>query len=500
MAGLGSRQKIGLWLGPLLFVILMLLPCPKGMPAEAMKVSASAALMAVWWITEAIPIPATALLPIALFPTLGVMNSADTAGSYANHLIYLFMGGFMIAVTMEKWSLHKRIALTTINLIGVSPNRIVLGFMLATAFLSMWISNTATTMMMLPIGLAVIRQSAVMLEKNGTDIDTRPGSFRFGTSLMLGIAYAASIGGVATLIGTPPNAILVGIVEETYGLSISFANWIVFGFPLSLVMLLATWVYLTRIASRSEVDRLPGGRELIRRELDRLGKISGEEKRVMAVFLLVATAWILRGVIKIDALEMVHDSTIAIAGAVLLFLIPSDLKKGEFLLDWATAVKIPWDVIILFGGGFALAAGFSRSGLTEWIAGRLSILEGVDVAFVTVAVALLIIFLTEITSNTATASLSLPIMAAIAEAMHVHPYGLMITAAIAASFAFMMPVATPPNAIVYSSRYVSIPQMAKIGFWINIIGCVLLSLFILVVLPIVWRIDLGSFPADLTAR
>ena len=495
MFKLGTRRKIGLWLGPLLFSILLILPRPIGMPPEAMKVAGVAALMAVWWITEAIPIPATALLPIVLFPTLGVLSSVDTTSSYANHLIYLFMGGFMIAVTMERWNLHKRIALTTIKMIGVSPGQIVLGFMLATAFLSMWISNTATTMMMLPIGLAVIRQAAVMLEKNGSDIDTRPGHFRFGTSLMLGIAYSASIGGVATLIGTPPNAILVGIVEETYGVSISFASWIAFGFPLSLVMLLATWFYLTRIASRSEVECLPGGRELIGRELEKLGKITKEEKRVLFVFVLVAAAWMVRGLIKVEALEMVHDSTIAIAGAVILFLTPSELEKGEFLLDWSTAVNIPWDVIILFGGGFALAAGFSRSGLTEWIAARLSILQGADVGIVTAVVVLLVIFLTEITSNTATASLSLPIMAAIAEAMQVHPYGLMVAAAVAASFAFMMPVATPPNAIVYGSRYVSIPQMARIGFWVNIIGCVLVSLFILFVLPSVWGIDLGSFPA-----
>jgi sodium-dependent dicarboxylate transporter 2/3/5 len=474
-----------------------MIPCPQGMPAAAMKVAAVAVLMALWWITEAIPIPATALLPIALFPTLGVMSSTEVTRSYANHLIYLFMGGFMIAVTMEKWNLHKRIALTTVSLIGVSPNQIILGFMVATAFLSMWISNTATTMMMLPIGLAVIRQSVEMLERNGSEIDTRPGHFRFGTALMLGIAYSASIGGVATLIGTPPNAILVGIVEETYGSTISFASWIGFGLPLSIVMLLGTWVYLTRIASRSEVARLPGGRELIRRELARLGTIQREEKYVLGVFLLVATAWILRGIIKVDALSLVHDSTIAIAGAILLFLIPSNLKKREFLLDWSTAVKIPWDVIILFGGGFALAAGFSRSGLTVWIAGRLTILEGADIAIVTGIVALLVIFLTEITSNTATASLSLPIMAAISEAMQVHPYGLMIATAIAASFAFMMPVATPPNAIVYGSRYVSIPQMAKIGFWINIIGAILLTLFVILVLPILWNIDLGSFPIAL---
>jgi sodium-dependent dicarboxylate transporter 2/3/5 len=465
-----------------------------------MRVAAVAVLMAVWWITEAIPLAATALLPIVLFPSLGVMTSAETASSYANHLIYLFLGGFMIAVTMEKWNLHKRIALLTIYIVGISPNRIVLGFMLATAFLSMWISNTATTMMMLPIALSVVRQTASILNSDGQQasrIDTQPGRFRFGTSLMLGIAYGASIGGIATLIGTPPNAILVGVIEKTFGHTISFAHWILFGLPLSLVMLLLTWLYLTQIACRSEVDLLPGGKKLIANELRKLGKISKEERRVLSVFLVVAAAWILRGVIRLPALEMVHDSTIAVAGALILFLIPSDFRRGKFLLDWATAVRIPWDVIILFGGGFALAAGFSESGLTEWTAGRLSLMQGASVGAAISIVTLLIIFLTEVTSNTATASLSLPIMAALAEAMQVHPYGLMVATAVAASFAFMMPVATPPNAIVFGARYVTIPQMARVGLWLNLLGCVLITFFVLVLLPCVWRIDLTIFPPGL---
>jgi sodium-dependent dicarboxylate transporter 2/3/5 len=463
------------------------------MPAAGLKVAAVAALMAVWWITEAIPIPATALLPIALFPILGVMGSSEVTASYANHLIYLYLGGFLIAATIQKWDLHKRIALVTIMVVGTSPKRIILGFMIATAFLSMWISNTATTMMMLPIGLAVIHQATSMLKReNDFDVAAlESGDFRFATSLMLGIAYAASIGGIATLIGTPPNAILAGVIEETYGEVISFASWMQVGLPLAIVMLVVTWVYLTTWACPSEI--LPGGRNLISSELRKLGSITKEEKRVLIVFVLVALAWIARGIVQIEGAELIHDSTIAMLGGLALFLIPSDFSRGTFLLDWKTAVRIPWDIIILFGGGFALAGGFSKSGLTEWIAWRLSILEGTNVVILVATAALLVIFLTEITSNTATAALTLPIMAAFAEAMGIHPYGVMVTVAIAASYAFMMPVATPPNAIVFSCRYVSIPKMARVGFLLNLIGWVLLLLVTLVWLPIAWDFNLTGF-------
>ena len=490
-AGIGRRRAIGLFLGPMLFLLLLMAPLPEGLSPSALRVAAVAALMATWWVTEAIPIPATALLPIALFPTLGVMKSGAVTGAYGNHLIYLFMGGFLIAVTMERWNLHRRIALLTITLVGVSPRRIILGFMLATAVLSMWISNTATTMMMVPIGLAVIDQATTMLSARGEAIDVRPGNFTFGTALMLGIAYSASIGGVATLIGTPPNAILAGVVETTYGQSISFADWLAFGLPLAAVFMGFTWVYLTRFVYRGEIGRLPGGRELIAQQLQALGPMSRQERWVLGVFITVALAWITRGFLPFESLRLVHDSTIAIAGGVALFLIPSNLRRGEFLLDWATAVKIPWDIILLFGGGFALAQGFQDSGLTEWLANRLVVLQGAHIVVLILVVAMLVIFLTEVTSNTATATLLLPVMAAFAEALQVHPYGLMVTVAVAASFAFMMPVATPPNAIVFGSRYVSIPQMAKAGLWMNIAGGLLLTAFMTLVLPRLWGIHIG---------
>ncbi|MCI0506625.1 MAG: DASS family sodium-coupled anion symporter, partial [Gammaproteobacteria bacterium] len=434
---MAARQTTGLFLGPLLFALLLLLPAPEGLTDAGMAVAAVALLMAVWWVSEALPIPATALLPIALFPLLGVMQSQQVTNAYANHLIYLFMGGFLIAVTMEKWQLHKRIALHTIRFVGVSPRRIILGFMLATAFLSMWISNTATAMMMATIGLAVMRQvKAAIPGQSATDAVN---AFPFGAALMLGIAYAASIGGVATLIGTPPNAILAGIVKKTYGISIGFAEWMLFAFPLSVVMLLLTWYYLVRFVYRSNEKELPGGKQAVEQALSALGKMTKQETRGLIVFVCVASAWILRSVVNIESLSMVTDSTIAILGALALFVIPSDFGKREFLLDWRTAVKIPWDIIILFGGGFALAEGFNSSGLTLWIANQLTVLEGTHIVILVAVIVLLVIFLTELTSNTATASLLLPIMGAFAIAMNIHPLATMTAVAVAASYAFMLP-------------------------------------------------------------
>ncbi len=479
------RQVIGLVLGPLLFITILLLPAPSGMSPEGLRVAAVAALMALWWLTEAIPIPATALLPVALFPLLGVLDGGQVTRAYGNHLIYLFLGGFLIAVTMEKWNLHHRIALYTIRMVGVTPPRIVLGFMLATAFLSMWISNTATTMMMVTIAAAVLHEIA-------HEVEHQPGEFRFGTALMLGIGYAATIGGVATLIGTPPNAIFAGVVEKTYGYSIGFLDWMRFALPLSAIMLLLTWFYLTRVLFRSEIAHLPGGRAFIRQQIASLGPMSREEKAVAIVFVTVAALWVLRGLYQPAALAMVKDSTIAIAGALILFLIPVNLKRREFLLDWKTAVTIPWDIIVLFGGGFALAQGFNESGLTLWLAGRLEILQGVDLILIIGAIVLLVIFLTEITSNTATASLLLPVTGALAAAIEVHPYGVMVAAVLAASFAFMLPVATPPNAIVFSSRYVTILQMARAGIWLNLLGAVVITAFVYFVLPRVWGIRLDA--------
>ena len=482
------RNVVGLLAGPLLFMLLLLSPLPEGMTPQGLRVAAVAVLMAVWWVTEAIPIPATALLPIALFPVLGVLSGSEVTHAYGNHLIYLFLGGFLIAVTMQKWNLHHRIALYTIRLVGVTPQRIVLGFMLATAFLSMWISNTAATMMMVTIAMAVTGEME-------HDHRHKPGEFWFGTVLMLCIGYAATIGGVATLIGTPPNAIFAGVMEKTYGVSISFLDWMMFALPLSLVMLFIVWYYLARVLFTRADMHLPGSKAMIREHIARLGPMSRQELTVAAVFSVVALLWILRGFFQPQALSMVKDSTIAIAGALLLFLIPVDLKKREFLLDWKTAVTIPWDIIVLFGGGFALAQGFSESGLTRWLAEQLTVLQGFNSVLIIVAVVLLVVFLTEVTSNTATASLLLPVMGALATAIDMNPLGLMVAAVVAASFAFMLPVATPPNAIVFSSRYITIAQMAAAGFRLNLIGALVITGFVYLVLPYAWGIQLQGVVA-----
>ena len=499
MFHLMNRQNLGLVLGPILFVSMLLMPLPAGMSPDALKVAAVASLMAIWWVSEAAPIAATALLPIVLFPLLGVMSTAATTSAYANHLIYLFMGGFLIAVTMQKWNLHRRIAMHTLRAVGVSPNRIILGFMLATALLSMWISNTATAMMMLPIGMAVISQVELLQSSDqSSSRDEVKLKSNFGICLMLSIAYSASIGGVATLIGTPPNAILAGMVEKLYGQTISFASWLAFGLPLSVIMLSITWLYLTRIAYPLRATALPGVEKVINRELSQLGPVNNEERWVLGVFLLVASAWVARGLIDVPALSMVTDASIAMAGALLLFVIPSNLAKREFLLDWKTAAGIPWDIIILFGGGFALAQGFSESGLSLWVANQLGSLEGASLLTIISVVTLTIIFLTEITSNTATATLMIPVLGALSIAVGIHPFSLMVPAAIAASYAFMLPVATPPNAIVFSSRCITIPQMAKAGIWLNIIAVGLISLFVLFLLPLVWGIELSVIPESLT--
>jgi sodium-dependent dicarboxylate transporter 2/3/5 len=365
--------------------------------------------------------------------------------------------------------------------VGVSSQQIILGFMLATAFLSAWISNTATAMMMVTIGLAVVKQAqqdnASQTEQSG-----------FATALMLSIAYAASIGGVATLIGTPPNAILAGVIESNFGYSIGFAQWMLFGVPISLSMLILCWLYLTRIAFKSEFAELPGGKHSIQQKLIDLGPMSLPEKKVLSIFSLVAAGWILRGLLDIEALSAVSDASIAIAGAVLLFIIPAGKNMSEPLLDWHTAKTIPWDIMILFGGGFALANGFSSSGLTEWLANQLVGLKGMELIVIIFMVVLLVIFLTEITSNTATASLMLPVMGAFAVAIQISPLYLMVAVALAASFAFMLPVATPPNAIVFSSRKISIPQMARAGVWLNIIGSILITLYVIFYLPSVFDV------------
>ncbi len=489
------RRRIGLFLGPLTFVILYLMPAPAGLNPDAQAVLAVSTWIAVWWITEAIPIAATALLPVILFPVTGVMTTQATTAPYASHLVFLFMGGFIIALAMEKWNLHRRIALTVIQALGQTPKRIILGFMLATAVLSMWISNTATAMMMTPIGLAVIKQVGDLVsDSDNLKEAVATGEFQFGTALMLGIAYSASIGGVATIIGTPPNAVFVGVIKELYDIDISFAQWMLFGIPISLIFVFVVWYYLTSLAFSFEFKELPVGMDVISGELKKMGPLTSEELKVLVVFSLVGVLWIVRGFFLGDVFPKMSDATIAIFGAVLLFVIPVNFQAGEFVMDWKTTLKLPWGILILFGGGISLAEAFQVSGLAKWLAGLLSGLEGASIVVIILAVVTLSIFLTEMTSNTATSTMLMPIMASLALAVGINPYTTMIAAAVATSFAFMLPVATPPNAIVFGSGYITIPTMTRAGVILNFLGIFLVTLAVVWYLPLAWGIDLTTVP------
>lgn len=488
-----ATQLIGLILGPLLFTLIQLFFKPEDLSSAGVAILASTVWIAVWWITEAIPIPVTSLLPLVLFPLTGGLEMKDAASSYGDETIFLFMGGFMIALALEKWNLHRRIALTIISAIGTNMDRIVLGFMVATGFLSMWISNTATAMMMVPIGLAIITQITTAL-KDQPSIDTSKENFGFGKALMLGIAYSASLGGIATLIGTPPNTVLAGTIDKMYGIQLSFGKWMLFGVPFAWTFIILTWFYLVKIVYKSPVKTLPGGRAVIEQEKKKLGKASAEEIMVFIVFGAAAFSWITRSFFLSKFVDGLSDGLIAIIFAMILFIIPSVNKKGDHLLDWNTAVKLPWGILLLFGGGLAIAAGFVSSGLSDWVGAQLIGLKGVPFIVIILVVATLVIFLTEITSNTATATMMYPIMAALALALGYHPYALMIAAGVAASCAFMLPVATPPNAVVFGSGYLRIPDMAKAGFALNLLGIVLVTACIYFLLPVVWGIDLTSVP------
>lgn len=478
---------VGRILGPLLFVIIRVFLEPKGMSPEALSILAVTAWVATWWITEAIPIAATSLLPLILFPLLGALSISDTAQAYSHPLVILYMGGFMLAMAIEKWNLHKRIALHIIKLIGENIRLIILGFMLATAFLSMWISNTATSLMMLPIAIAVSTQLSGI--KNNGNSDNK-----IGKAILLGVAYSASIGGLATLIGTPTNLILASIIKETYQYEITFSQWMLFGLPIAIVLLFFTWFYLTYFAYKfDDYQSTNAGKEEIKKQLKAIGPMTLEEKRVGFIFGLVSLAWITRTAYLQQFVPALDDTIIALIGVILLFLSPSSTPKTR-LLDWKTAEKIPWGILLLFGGGLSLAEGFNSTGLAAWIGNQFVFLDYIAFGLFLLIIIISVNFLTEITSNMATASMLLPILAAISYSMDVHPFGLMVGATLASSCAFMLPVATPPNAVVFGSGYLEMSDMVKAGFWLNIISIILIALITLFYLPIIWDFELEKFP------
>ena len=481
------QKRLGLVIGPLLFLIILLLTPFEGLSEQGHAVLATTIWIAVWWVTEAIPIAATALLPIVLFPLTGGMNLASTTASFGHKYVFLYLGGFLIAIGIEKWNLHRRIALTIIAFIGSDIRKIILGFMIATAFLSMWISNTATSVMMLPIGLAIIKQ---LKDNPDTDEDE---NLIFGKALMLGIAYSASIGGIATLIGTPPNLVLAGIIESTYGYEITFLEWFQFGLPVALLLLIFCWYYLTRIAYKFKQVDFPGGLKEIQRLKSNLGIISKEEKRVGFVFVLAALCWISRSFILQPLFPGIDDTIIAILFGITLFIIPSK-NKNEPLLNWKDTLNLPWGIILLFGGGMALAKAFDESGLALWLGNLMTEFGGFPFFILLLLLITAVNFLTEITSNLATTAMLLPVLAPLALEVGVHPFGLMVGAAVAASCAYMLPVATPPNAVVFGSGYLRIPDMVSKGIVLNLFSILVISIMVYFLLPFLWEIDLTSFP------
>ena len=476
-------KNFGLILGPALFLIILLWFHPEGLSKEANAILASTIWIAVWWITEAVPIAITSLLPVVLFPLTGGMELAKTTASFGHRYIFLYIGGFILAIAIERWNLHKRIALNIVQLIGTNVKNVILGFMVATAFLSMWISNTASSVMMLPIGMSIISQ----LMDNPKTVENE--NQNFGKALMLAIAYSASIGGIATLIGTPTNLVLATIVQETYGIEITFSKWFMFGLPISLILLAICWKYLTEIAFTFKQKKFPGGRNEINKQLKSLGKLSYEEKMVLLIFVGTAFAWITRSLFLQKLIPNLDDTIIAVIAGILLFILPASKSKNRKLINWEEAVKLPWGILLLMGGGLALAQGFKTSGLAEWIGGQLTLLEGASIFILLLFLIALVNFLTEITSNLATTAMILPILAPLSLVLDVNPLILMVGATVAASCAFMLPVATPPNAVVFGSGYLRIPDMAKTGVWMNLFSIIFLTIIVYFLLPILWGLN-----------
>lgn len=486
-----KAQSVGLVLGPLLFALTLLFFTPEGLSFEAQAVLATTLWVATWWITESVPIPATSLLPIVLLPVTGAVNTATVTSAYGDDIIFLFLGGFFIATAMEKWNLHKRIALAIIAFVGTSTQRILLGFMIATAFLSMWVSNTASVMMMVPMALAITAQVATAL-KNTPEAGDVP---LFEKALIFGVGYAGTVGGLGTLIGTPPNIILAAQANLLFDFDITFASWMMIGVPVVIVLLGIAWLYLGRVAFNIRIKGLPGGRAMIQQERRALGKTSFEEKAVAAVFVFAAFMWITRGFIWSDLLPEITDGMIAVLAAVLLFVMPTGAGKPSRVLDWKDSIHIPWGILLLFGGGLAIAAGFRATGLSEWMGTQLTVLDSFHLLVIISCATLLILFLTEITSNTATATMILPVVASLALALDIHPFALMIPCAMAANCAFMLPVGTPPNAIIFATDKLTILEMVKTGFLMNLMAATLIILAVYFMVPVIWGIDLSVVPA-----
>ncbi len=500
-------RKIGLVSGPLLFVLIINLPI-EGLSSEAKVVLGTAILMSAWWVSEALPIYVTALIPVVIFPAFSVTTLGETAAKYADRIIFLFLGGFILAKAIEKTGLHKRFALTILHYFGTNPRHIVAAFIIVTGFLSAWMSNTATAMLMIPIAAAVVTQVQDEKRRSG-----------FAICLMLSVAYAASLGGMATLIGTPPNAVFASLSKSILDVDVTFSQWMLVGMPVSAASLFVLWIYMVNFGAKIDRNPLMEEKDLISRKLAELGKINRNEKLVASVFAATALAWITRGLLWKDFLPMVDDSMIAIAAALSLFVIPAAARRNErpdespnqkkadsslikgsengtspseqihssALLDWKSAVKIPWGVLLLIGGGLALAEGFSATGLDEQIAKNLSFLGDVNYIVIILAVVAITILAGEIISNTATAALIIPVAASLATSLSINPMLLMMPVAVSASYGFIMPVGTPPNAIAFATGHVTAQKMARAGLPLDLIGIALVTVMTAVLVPLVWN-------------
>ncbi|RNL90765.1 DASS family sodium-coupled anion symporter [Sinomicrobium pectinilyticum] len=463
-------KTIGLVAGPLLFTVLLLTLQFDALQPGAPQVVALAAWMVVWWITDAVPLPVTALLPLVLYPVFGIFTMEGAAAPYASPIVFLFMGGFLIALAMEKQNLHRRIALNILKITGTNANGIILGFMLSTAFLSMWISNTATAVMMLPIALSIVK----LLEEGKTDEEEK-GYRRFKLGLMLSIAYAANIGGVTTIVGTPPNVVFVGFMKEFYGQEVEFGRWLLIGIPVCFVMLLITYLMITRVLFRHKLGRLDGSGALVQTKLRELGKMNLAEKLVAIVFFLTACSWVFKS--QINSLlggAYLNDTIIAMGGGILMFVMPVRLKTHEYVLNWSYTEKLPWGILLLFGGGICLAKGLESTGIVEFVGNVIAGDGSMPLWLLILLLTTFTLYVTELMSNVALVVIFMPIVLGIARTLEVNPMYLAVPVAIASSCAFMMPISTPPNAIVFSSGYIRMSDMVKAGFFLNLISVIFL--------------------------
>lgn len=472
---LGTKEWIGLVLGPMLFAVFFLVPAITGLDDPPRAVLAVTLWVGTWWVTEPIPIPATSLLPVLLLPLAGGTDEETAATAYADPIVFMYLGGFTIALAIQRWDLHRRIAMTVIRMVGTGGPRIMLGVMLACAFLSMWISNAATALMMLPIGLALVEE---IRERQLYDDESFK---RFSKGLMLSIAYASTIGGLATLIGSVPNAVFAAQASIILDQEVTFASWLLFAGPMTLVLLIALYLLFTRVLFRvsMKVETPP---DFAKEQLQKLGPMSYEEKVVLTIFATVGTLWISSGFIP-EAVRL-SDTTISLVGAVLMFLVPARQQKGGILV-WKDLTDLPWGILVLFGGGLSLAAAFEDSDLTSWFGDLMEDLEVLPYALIIIVIAAIVLVMTEIMSNTAVSNMLIPVAAGMALGMGVDPYAIMALVAITSSCAFMLPVGTPPNAAVFSSGYITMNDMVKAGFWMNIAALVLASAFILFWQPVV---------------